>query len=265
MAINSQVAVGLRGAQSLVVNLDATPVVLLDSPLPIGRHMMILANAQTSIYVGSVDLLIVPNRPAHTISTSTNCMINTVNGHSTWGFTFNDTIITLEYIGNNLRVHSAAPTSYLVIREFLIPNVYTGDNLYGIDAIAASNPAPGSPLNIQCPLVLSSQYQNACNLGQAQATQATSITTPVTANGASGTITTVSATTAAGATQSFTVNNSAVSPTSAITVSVSGYSGTTGFAVAGVRNIGAGSFNVSLTNLGSIALDGSVTLCFICA
>src|SRR5436853_1359477 len=70
-----------------------------------------------------------------------------------------------------------------------------------------------------------------CSVAQVQAidlavTQATSTTTAVTANGGSGVITTFSETAAAGATVTFTVNNTGVKSSNAVLVSLMNYSGT---------------------------------------
>ena len=265
MAVNSLVAVGLRGVQSYLANVSTTPIAVLDNPLPIGRHMIIIASAITLEYLGSLDILMVPGARAHTISTSENCMTNYDGNESLWSFTYGNALLTFRHDGTALLVKSSIAAEHLLVREFLIPNTYSGDNLYGIDQIHASNPATGAPLTISSPLELSTVLENACNLGQAAVTQTSLITSAVTANGSSGIITTVSAATASLSTNVFTVNNTAIAASSAVVASVCGYSGTDGVPAVTMRAIASGSFDIHLTNLGVTPLNGIVTISFIAA
>lgn len=102
---------------------------------------------------------------------------------------------------------------------------------------------------------------------KANVTQATSITTGVTANGSAGIITTVSSTLAADATAEFTVTNSAVAATSVVLVSIADYAGTygtNGIPVVNVDSIAAGSFKVDLSNVHSTnALSGVVKISYL--
>lgn len=83
-------------------------------------------------------------------------------------------------------------------------------------------------------------------------TQATSKSTAVTLNKPTGTITTHGASLAADATVSFTVNSTSVNAGDVVNVSVkSGAS--TGLYTASVTAVADGSFEVSLTNVGSTA------------
>lgn len=108
------------------------------------------------------------------------------------------------------------------------------------------------------------------NSAPATVGQDTSLVTGVTVNASKFTVFTVSATTAAGATESFTVTNSLVTGISNVVVSVTSYSGTAGdIATVGVPQVKVsaitpGSFSVDVTNISAAAaLDGALTLSFI--
>ena len=95
----------------------------------------------------------------------------------------------------------------------------------------------------------------------ANVTQATSITTGVTASADAGVITTVSSTLAASASAVFVVTNSKVLATSKVLLSV--LYGGTGIAYATISAIAAGSFTVKLYNVhASAALDAVVNVHF---
>lgn len=104
------------------------------------------------------------------------------------------------------------------------------------------------------------------NLGDGTVTQATSISTGVTLNAASGVITTVSATTAAQATAAFTVTNSAVASTSVVLLALGAYSGTfgtNGTPLVSVSSVSAGSFQVTIYNAHAAnALAGTLKINF---
>lgn len=104
------------------------------------------------------------------------------------------------------------------------------------------------------------------NMGQVAVTQLTSITTGVTANGGSGVITTVSASTAAGATSTFTVTSNGVIAASAVNVTLGAYSGTfgtNGTPIVTCSAVGAGSFAVTIYNAhASNALAGTLKINF---
>lgn len=103
------------------------------------------------------------------------------------------------------------------------------------------------------------------NIGDATVTQATSITTGVTLNALSGVITTVSATTAAGATSTFTVANSTVAASSVVLLdfNYAGTWGTNGFPGVQLGTVSAGSFQVVITNShGTAALAGVLKIHF---
>jgi len=93
-------------------------------------------------------------------------------------------------------------------------------------------------------------------------TQLTSITTPVTLDTLNGVITTVSSTLAANAKTFFTVNNSNITATSRILVSVQYDEAATGIPVVGVSDITAGSFKVVIANGGNAALNNIVKVHF---
>lgn len=81
-------------------------------------------------------------------------------------------------------------------------------------------------------------------------TQATSVTTGVTLNSKSGVVTTVALTTAAGASAGpFKITNSTVTAGSAVLISTEYAKDKTGFPVAIVEAVTAGSFSVRLKNI----------------
>jgi len=92
-------------------------------------------------------------------------------------------------------------------------------------------------------------------------TQTTSIINGVTINTASGVITTVVAALGSLAEGTFTVTNSLVKPTSVIILSTE-YVGA-GHADAGVASIGTGTFNITVANQGSVALDAVIKIHYI--
>jgi hypothetical protein len=83
---------------------------------------------------------------------------------------------------------------------------------------------------------------------KAAVTQATSISTAVTANAHAGIITTVSASTAAGSSATFTVNSSKVLSSSCVVASIVSYAGA-GNPTLRVGSIANGSFTLTLSNL----------------
>jgi len=98
---------------------------------------------------------------------------------------------------------------------------------------------------------------------KANVTQATSITTGVTANGSSGVITTVSSTLAADASATFTLTNSKITAASVILLQVA-YGGTAaGNPIVVLDNLAAGSVDIILTNAGTAALDATVDIHFL--
>ena len=94
-------------------------------------------------------------------------------------------------------------------------------------------------------------------------TQLTSITTAVTLDTLNGVITTVSSTLAANAKTFFTVNNSNVTATSIVLVSVQYDEAATGIPVVGISDVATGSFKVVLSNGGNAALNNVVKVHFI--
>ena len=93
-------------------------------------------------------------------------------------------------------------------------------------------------------------------------TQLTSITTAVTLDTLNGVITTVSSTLAANAKTFFTVNNSNVTATSIVLVSVQYDEAATGIPVVGISDVATGSFKVVLSNGGNAALNNIVKVHF---
>jgi hypothetical protein len=91
-------------------------------------------------------------------------------------------------------------------------------------------------------------------------TQITSATTAVTLNTASGVITSFTQTIATGGKNTFAVNNSLVTASSVILVSAQ-YT-TAGAPLVIIDSIGAGSFLVTIANIGAVALNGVVKIHF---
>lgn len=89
------------------------------------------------------------------------------------------------------------------------------------------------------------------------------LTTAVTLNKNAGVITTESATTAAGASATFTVNNTQVSSTSVVVASICSYSGA-GIPVVRVGSVSDNSFTLTLTNVhDSAALNAALKISFV--
>jgi len=107
-------------------------------------------------------------------------------------------------------------------------------------------------------------FASQTSVAKADVTQITSITNPVTANGSAGTITLFTSALTAGTSNIATpiiVTNSSVVAGSAIQVTIVDYSGvmaTHGIPYVTVDTIGAGNFNIVLTNVGAQALAGVV-------
>lgn len=102
---------------------------------------------------------------------------------------------------------------------------------------------------------------------KAAVTQATSITTGVTANACAGVITTVSSTLAAAASTAFTLTNSYITASSVVIAVIQGYSGTwatNGAPQVAVGSVTDGSCSVVLTNNApSNALSGTLKIGFL--
>lgn len=99
---------------------------------------------------------------------------------------------------------------------------------------------------------------------KADVTQATNITTAVTADGYAGTITTVSSTLAANAAAVFTVNNTYVTASSIVLVSVEYAAASNGSPYARVCAKATGSFNIELVNVdASAALNAVVKISYV--
>jgi hypothetical protein len=104
---------------------------------------------------------------------------------------------------------------------------------------------------------------NQISITKAAVTQTGAITSAVTANANAGVVTTVTATTASDGVQVFTVNNSKVSTSSCVLVSIAGYSGN-GIPIVRIGSISNGSFTVVLANThSSAALNAAVKISFI--
>ena len=107
---------------------------------------------------------------------------------------------------------------------------------------------------------LNPEFDNIKITDKGAVTQATSITTAVTLNAHSGQITTVTAPSiAAGAEATFTVNNAKVSATDVVIANVATQF-TDGLVTAEVTAIGNGSFNITLTNLSTVAVSAGTAV-----
>lgn len=104
-------------------------------------------------------------------------------------------------------------------------------------------------------------------LSHSNVTQGTSATTAVTVAGSAGVITTFASTLAAVSSESFTVNNTAVSADSVVVVSIVDYSGTygtNGLPSVAVSSVAAGSFAVNIINSHATApLAGTLEISYI--
>jgi len=94
-------------------------------------------------------------------------------------------------------------------------------------------------------------------------TQITSISTPVTLNALNGVITTVSSTLAVNATTTFVVNNSNVTTSSKILLTVQYAGAAQGIPDVSIYALTNGSFTVKLGNVGSTALNNVVKVHFL--
>lgn len=264
--IVSALPVSLLGRQDYITQIDSTPVNILGNPLISGRHMIALVDGNIGSFIASLEILTVTTLPAQTGFVSSN--VNMPSTESTvWDIVYGNIVFQLTYSSNLFYISSSAVFNNLLIREFFICQSYPGiDNLYGIDKITTSNPSSTAKISFLKGVQLTSTTSNAINFGQATVTQVTNLTTPVTINSGSGVITTVSATTPALSTQSFTVNNSVVSATSVIVVSIVGYTGSTIPPIVTVSDVASGSFVIKVTNIDSLLpLDGVIKISFITA
>ena len=100
-------------------------------------------------------------------------------------------------------------------------------------------------------------------LPKSSPTQITSITTGVAATERSGVITTVVSTLAANASASFTVTNAKVTAESVVLVSISGYAGTADGSPMARAAVSAGSFVVTVTNVGTVTLDAVINVAYL--
>lgn len=86
---------------------------------------------------------------------------------------------------------------------------------------------------------------------------------PVTINAASGLITTAALTTAVDATETFTVNNSFVSPGNVIIATATGNTGSQGMPSVSIDNQASGSFVLNITNVGAAVFNGRIVVSFL--
>lgn len=94
-------------------------------------------------------------------------------------------------------------------------------------------------------------------------TQATSLTTAVTLNQPAGEVTTFSlASLTADTSATFTVNNNFVKLDSVILATINDWTGTLGFPVILIDDVVAGSFKVTVRNVGTVTADGTINIGF---
>lgn len=265
MTTNSQIAIGLFGFSTVVASVTSTPTQVLNSPYPSGRHMIVLLDGTT--YIGSFDLFVVRDQPGMTINMSNNCYM-TSSDSTNWHFPYGETelVVTYDYTENEIYLECPDTTlTNITIKEFYIPGESVADStIYGIDTLRAHLSASGSPVTCISPLVVAYTGANAINFGQDVVTQDTSITTSVITATPSCKIVTVSATTAAGSTESFTLNNNCITTTGIVLVSVCDYTGTGLPPVVTTSSISAGSCTINVCNPGSSSLDGVVSISVLC-
>jgi hypothetical protein len=99
----------------------------------------------------------------------------------------------------------------------------------------------------------------------ATVTQITSATTGVTCNGPAGLITTFTMTTAAGNFTLFTVSNSYVTATAKVFAQIQQANSTYvthGMPVINIANVGSGTFDIVVMNLGTTAVSGTLLIGF---
>lgn len=263
----TDIPISLLGTQVVVSAVSSTPIQVFETPVPNGYSFMTFYDGNNSTHAGSVNILVTPSVPPITYNSDAKIFTDTSIYPFSWNLMYEEVQIVLYWDINTssfYMVSTGATVTNVVIRRFLIPGpAYTSSNLYGIDRLQASNPAPNSAVTIRSPIVFNYTGSNALNFKQATVTQTTSLVTPVTINGSSGIITTVSATTERVAMESFTVNNTAVSATSVVLVSVASYDGTTLPPVVTSTNTVNGSFQVNVINLGGNDLNGVLKIAFL--
>ena len=183
-------------------------------------------------------------------------VINVANGnavitHSSGIFTVSTGDLRVTTAGTNAAsAVTVGGTQTLTNKTLTAPviGVATGTSLAVTGLITTSSP--------------SAAFGYATGAGVA-ATQSTSVTTAVTANGNCGTITTFAQTLAAGADVSFTFTNTAIAATDVVVVSVKSYAGTAdGIPVASVQATAAGSCIINIRNTGAVTLDALAVLNF---
>jgi hypothetical protein len=265
MSSTSIVQIGVTGKQTIVFNVTNEPTQILGDPLQMGRHMIVFIDLNTMSYVGSLDIGCVLGVLPQVMGYSANCFLETTDG-SNFNYPFENSVFSVDYyyMTNKLFIRANPPLTNILAKEFVIPVGYTEDNTYAVDNIVANNPAAGSPVRFLSPLVQQYTGANSVNLGQVTVTQTTSSTTAVIVNSASGIITTVAITTGSGSVESFQVNNTTVSATSVVVVSVCGYSGSVPPPIVSVSSVSAGSFQVNIYNCGASSLDGVLKISFVC-
>jgi len=130
-------------------------------------------------------------------------------------------------------------------------------------SVAINSGLSVGPSGLYCDGLMTSK---ALNLGDGAVTQGTSVSTAVTLNASSGVITTFSQSALAGATSTFTVNNTFCLSTSVPLVTIGNYAGTygtNGFPLATVSSVSNGSFNITIVNTAPTnALSGALKLNF---
>lgn len=264
MTTTIELPIGLFATQVTIDTLTTTPVNILPDPVVDGKHFITLYDGANSTYIGFFNVTFT-NFPI-TFDVSDTCYQTTLND---WNFNLGTTIVSVVYDPVN-RVFSIScsndTVSNVIIKEFVIPfSLADPTNKFAIDRIQANSSTSNAPVTFTSPIVQSATGANATNLGQVTVTQATSITTAVTANGSSGVITTVSSTTTPNSTDSFTVNNSACTSTSVVVASLCGYTGSNLPPIVTVSGVSNGSFTVNVTNINStFSLNGVLSISFVC-
>lgn len=245
----------------LTTTLALTPTrqLIFDTPL-LGRVIMYLIYNGNTVQI--LDLYGIYNSNSMLITNSGPSVISETQLPVTIAL-FCGTTITLTNIENKLYMSCSLNKTYTIKMYMLTPYTVANSSL---NVLNLDNELENK-ININCDLFVNNNLNTTTgtiNFGQSTVTQITNINTSVNINSNSGIITTVTANIEAGNKQIFTVNNTFVSNTSVILVSVCEYLGTDGVPYVTTSNKINGSFNVCLNNIGTASLNGTVSISFMC-
>jgi hypothetical protein len=269
---SSDVIIGLRGYQTLL-DITTTPSQILEDPLPYGRHHILIGIPTSQSFIGGMVFDVIPGLIQVATITQNINMTSSMTYMIGLPSTYSDNLITFNFstpdnINYSINVSSNISTvPGVLFKEFQVPSGYAGTNIYGCDTLSANNPATGAAISITSPIYQSYTGANALNFGQANVIQATDssndLTSSVTINSPAGTIVTASASLDASNSVNFIVYNTCVTTTSSIFISLSNYNGS-GLPYLYTSNVTNGSFTVNIVNIGSLALNNTMNISFLC-